>query len=367
MLHLTDLHMGRKNRFKNVNFYRLGKSFAEQVLEARAAAGLGQDKIDVIFVTGDIAETGDEKEFKDGVTFLHTVAEFLNVQRSRVYFVPGNHDISWPLCKEVTDAQAREHFDNEEMVRRFSKVKLRYYEDFRHQFYGMKVNHIPGYRGLSYGAEVWDIPELGLTIGAVDACERESHLTTDQMGTVGEEQAQELMNVWGAPHYAHWKKILLVHHNPGETVDSNHKSWEDWIRKEKQLPADKVERFMADITGFPGKDFLRRIVSDRRVQIILHGHHHAHPMNPVAWQYFSSPESGYVLSTGSWGLQDADRPQGEANTCQIIQIRSGEPGANLRVHALEYDPSLPVHGQVSDGGWRLMNGPRGNQQLNVAL
>lgn len=92
VLHLSDFHFGKDPYGQTVLF--------EQVLahiHERFEAHLGPD---LIFITGDIAQSGKQKQyevFRD--SFLARLMEM--VPANRVYLVPGNHDVDRTKTKEA--------------------------------------------------------------------------------------------------------------------------------------------------------------------------------------------------------------------------------------------------------------------------
>lgn len=65
LLHLSDLHFGAHSRFKGEDLTRLGKAFFKD-LEAKRGGFAKGSRIDLVAVTGDIAESGKPTEFKEG-------------------------------------------------------------------------------------------------------------------------------------------------------------------------------------------------------------------------------------------------------------------------------------------------------------
>src|SRR4051794_30190932 len=137
LLHLSDLHFGTHSRFKGEDLTRLGKAFFKDLEAARGSFAKGS-RIDLIAVTGDIAESGKPTEFKEGELFLAALAGELGLDRRRFIFVPGNHDVSWPACKKVSADQEEEGFNEDELRKRLDAVKLGRYEEFLRSFYAVK-------------------------------------------------------------------------------------------------------------------------------------------------------------------------------------------------------------------------------------
>jgi len=89
-LHLSDFHFSRGEDYD-----------ANIVLEAllRDLPSIGKEReflpVDLVFVTGDIASSGNEREYELAAQFLHRLLCELDVSADRLYIVPGNHDVDW--------------------------------------------------------------------------------------------------------------------------------------------------------------------------------------------------------------------------------------------------------------------------------
>ncbi|HEX4962928.1 MAG TPA: hypothetical protein VF173_18975 [Thermoanaerobaculia bacterium] len=59
ILHLSDLHFGAHSRFKGEDLTKLGKAFFKDLGAARGTFAKGS-RIDLVAVSGDIAESGSQ-------------------------------------------------------------------------------------------------------------------------------------------------------------------------------------------------------------------------------------------------------------------------------------------------------------------
>jgi len=50
-------------------------------------------KPDIIFITGDIAWSGKQKEYTEAIGFINSLQKITKVKKNRIYIVPGNHDV----------------------------------------------------------------------------------------------------------------------------------------------------------------------------------------------------------------------------------------------------------------------------------
>jgi 3',5'-cyclic AMP phosphodiesterase CpdA len=345
ILHLSDLHFGAHSRFKGRDVAKLGKSFFQDLNAVRGDFAKGS-RIDLVAVTGDIAESGRPTEFKDGELFLAALAGELGLDRRRFVFVPGNHDVSWPACKKVAADQEEEGFDENELRRRMDQVKLGRYEEFLQSFYGVKdlaEVALP----LGRGAYLYSFPDLYLSVAALNTCEKESHRRSDHMGFLSPEQAEALMGEWRSSGTSGWLKIATLHHNPVVTVPSNISSWRKEI-EEKGLASDLAARYEGDVVGFDGREHLKAIVEDAHVQLVLHGHHHAKDEQSWDWRRGAKGRAA-VLSSGSLTLSGDKLPEDEPLSLRLIELDTGRK--EIRARSLIYDPRGRTKGELHRGSF----------------
>lgn len=89
-LHLSDFHFSDRHNKQGARYVL--DSLCNTLSDMRAR-GRGAD---LIFVTGDIAQSGAEDEYRLAETHLARVCELLGLPRQAVHMVPGNHDVSRP-------------------------------------------------------------------------------------------------------------------------------------------------------------------------------------------------------------------------------------------------------------------------------
>ncbi len=345
ILHLSDLHFGTHSRFKGEDLAKLGKAFFKDLNAARGSFAKGS-RIDLVAVTGDIAESGKPTEFKDGERFLAALAGELGLDRRRFVFVPGNHDVSWPACLRVEADQKEEDFDEIEFRRRMDQVKLGRYEEFLQSFYGVE-DLAEVALSLGRGAYLYNFADLHLSVAALNTCEKESHRPTDHIGFLSREQAEALMGEWRSSEKSSWLKIVTLHHNPVVTVPPNIASWRKEI-EEKGLAPDLAARYESDVVGFEGREYLKAIVEDAHVQLVLHGHHHA--KDEQSWDWRSGAKGrATVLSSGSLTLNADKLPEDEPLSLRLIELDTGKK--EIRARSLTYDPRARTAGELRRGSF----------------
>src|SRR5512140_1713683 len=219
-----------------------------------------KEEVGLVLVTGDVAEAARPGEYESALGFFGALVDGLELPRSRVVFVPGNHDVSWTRCKEVEGQLLDGLFAESDLRARLDAIKLARFDDMVARFYdpalGPHAGAGPGpgrptaagaVTALPRGAYVHDFEELAVSVAALDSCEVESHRDEDHRGHVGKEQAQAVL--------AHWRdgatpadriRIVAVHHNPVPTIPAAIREWRDWLRgqvENKKLDARLFEHF----------------------------------------------------------------------------------------------------------------------------
>ncbi len=104
LVHLSDLHfiVGDTGRAEREAHAR-GRILED--LKTLAFAGI---VVDAVLVTGDIAFSGEEEQYKLADEWLNDLADALGMKRSRVIVCPGNHDVD---RSAIGDEQRQHHAD----------------------------------------------------------------------------------------------------------------------------------------------------------------------------------------------------------------------------------------------------------------
>ena len=127
ILHVSDPQFGRYHRFDPSD------SLAGHLIrDVTRLSKIGVPPIDLIILSGDIAERGKRAEYEDAQKFVEQMCQALSLGLERVIVVPGNHDVSWNLSKAYFEECADE--DAEPQIP-YAK-KWRHYQDFVTRLHG---------------------------------------------------------------------------------------------------------------------------------------------------------------------------------------------------------------------------------------
>ena len=353
ILHLSDLHFGPHGRFAGQDMKELARRFHQAIEQARGELGW-EEPVGLCIVTGDLAEAARPAEYAQALEFFKALTGAMGLARSRVLFTPGNHDVSWNLTRRVELEQNDEGFGEDELERRIQSVKFEHFEKrFLQPFQGCgeggNPSRLPHVQSLGHGAFIHAFPEERLAVATLNSCERESHRR--QGGFLSDTQAQALMDRWHTGEANGWLKIIAIHHNPVATVSENVRDWGEQLRAQAgAVGSEWFEHFAADLLGLEGREHLRAVAESCRVQLILHGHHHAHDIQSWPWRKKLRGNT-LVLSSGSWGLQPGKLPSGLPNMMHLVRV---DP-AGGRVHSVlrVYEPRARPDGYVVPGQFVL--------------
>jgi hypothetical protein len=337
LLHVSDFHFGPKSRFADLAPSEFARRFAadlkHQLAELKLAGG-----IDVVVATGDFAETGTKKEFAQAAEFLRTLAHQLSLPTVRFVLLPGNHDISWAACRSVENEQEELGLSDEERDERIHKRKLEQYERMVADLYSFSI---PSTRRLEGGGWLYDFEDLGLSVAALNSCEKETHRKEERYGYLSTAQSQSVLDWWQTEPEGF--RILALHHPPVPTIQANVDVWRAKAVG-KDIGTDQIERFIADLNGIQGSKELRNLAEQAGAQLVLHGHQHAGDTNHWANGYC------HVLSAGSLCLVTGELPADEPPGFKLFELVHRRNKA--KVWSFAFAPRNLAPGQVKQGMFR---------------
>jgi predicted phosphodiesterase len=96
-IHLSDIHFVKESGKQGDIDNDLRKAILTDI-ELNAKETLG--RIEAVLISGDIAYSGNEKEYDIAAEFLKEITDIFKMSKSSVYCVPGNHDVNQDVAKE---------------------------------------------------------------------------------------------------------------------------------------------------------------------------------------------------------------------------------------------------------------------------
>lgn len=286
ILHLSDLHFGRKHRFEQDGFGALLSRVTLDLAERAAKDGLSPE---LVVLSGDFAEYGKRDEFDRAATFVRGLRAHLQLPARRFVMVPGNHDVNWNKSRAYFEDRAGDGLPAEEPY--FGKFA--HYKRFFDAFY-------EGEDGIGFTEEepwsLFEMPDLGVVVAGMDSAFAESHRDEDHHGFLGERQIRAFAGRLRAFKERGYLRIGVLHHDPFD--------------KRGAAKADQDQR-----------DFRRWLVPE--LNLVLHGDIHEETSRHL-------DRDVPALGVGSAAVGVEDRGPDVSNEYQILVVRADGVERHLR-------------------------------------
>jgi WD40 repeat protein/uncharacterized protein YjbI with pentapeptide repeats/3',5'-cyclic AMP phosphodiesterase CpdA len=275
ILHVSDLQFGAHHRFGDGQ-----NSLAGRLAQDLVAIDTQVPSIDLLVISGDLAETGMQDELVQAREFIDELGAHVGLTHEHIIVVPGNHDVNRLLCEGYFSTCRGKGEDPQ----RPYDPKWTPYVDF--------VTNLHGPEAFTperpYDLHVFE--PLRVVVAALNSTMAESHLPDDHYGLCEEPQLR-----WFATQlerYADWTRIAVVHHN----------------LRESDGAADPG--FLRDADAFT------RILHNH-LDVVLHGHTHDGKADRLS-------DGTLVLAAGSAGLAQPYRPEEVGAQYQVLSLGAGE-------------------------------------------
>lgn len=290
-LHLSDIHL-RPQRVKRYDQDRVLAGLLTHL--ERDAQG---SPLDLIFVTGDLAQSGTADEYALIEDFFRSLLSVTKVPRERVFVVPGNHDVDRATGRFLLRTLARD----EDSIAFFEEARSRQFHAQKFSAYRKSMDSLLGEgrpHGLSVGDEAVEIVEIRgariavATFNSAWFAQGDDDQNNLWLGEPGVVRALDRIGDSGASF-----AIAMMHH----PFDYLH-----------EIERDVVERWM-----------------ERGFDLVLRGHLHANKTRSIAGQ-----RGGFVEVASPAAYQGSQWPNG----CFLGEIRPLSRKIRLRPFAYASGP-----------------------------
>ncbi|MEZ4301949.1 MAG: HipA N-terminal domain-containing protein [Polyangiaceae bacterium] len=230
ILHLSDLHFGRKHRFEKEGLGTLLSRVVTDLAERADRDGL---RPDLVVLSGDFAEYGKHEEFNQAATFVRGLAAHLSLPPRRFVIVPGNHDINWNKSRAYFEDREGDGLPPEEPYFR----KFVHYKRFFDEFY-------EGEKGIEFTEQApwtfFEMPDLRVVIAGLNSDFAESHRPEDHHAFLGERQIRAFAEKMRPYKERGFLRIGVLHHDPvdkrgGTKADQDQRDFRKWLVPELNL------------------------------------------------------------------------------------------------------------------------------------
>lgn len=224
ILHISDLHFGT-NSEDDIAATRYCKDYVNDFLKH---VNEKDKNVDYLIVSGDIANASVRMEYEKATEFLNTVVSALHISKKNVLICMGNHDISWDILKE----KERQGTKDEDLSKENGKYDN--FNAFYDDFYNENGNQIRQFNTDSIFVEIPDNDHKILFIG-VNTCSHESNKV--HQGYIEKVSFDEAISKINS-QYSEYVKCLVMHHNPTDLADEQHKL-QNW----RELRLNSISQF----------------------------------------------------------------------------------------------------------------------------
>lgn len=307
ILHLSDLHF-----FSNDD----ADTWYSQLADDLSSKDLACDHLDLVLLSGDIANVSTPEEYAVAETFVRKLKTGFNVEDHRWVIVPGNHDLSFDISKEALNADTLhrlpryqdeydETFDrldpeNDSVFWVCNREKYQKRFDYFRTFY-------QNVTGTEYPAAyenqgiIYAIPEFRVLFLGLNSCWKLDHLRT----------CRSDIHMRALSHAL--DEIRQCHETVGDYV-----KFAVFHHPLAGAPADCP---LADV------GFLERLAA-KGFCAAFHGH--VHKLENSLFRYDRSPHGRRVeiIGAGTFGVRPDRWTQGYPNLYNYIQIKD----KTMRVH-----------------------------------
>lgn len=342
ILHMSDLQFGAYHRFAgDFDPKNFADWFAASLIENCLSDG---ETIQLVIVSGDVAEMGLRREFDEGRGFFEQLATNINLHTSDFVFVPGNHDVHWGRSRRITEDKEtgdREFSSESEFIKKRDDEKFTYFKTFIADLAAEGIE-------VGQDARVYDFPQLQISVAALNSCEIETHEI--HRGHVSKAQLQKVLDFWNEDIYATRLKLIVVHHNPVAAVPEQRDEWLRWMKTQiddgKGITEELIQRYADDIGGFDAKADLLRFAEQSAAPLIFFGHQHADDIQSIK----KGTSRICLLSAGSSGLIQRKLPGDTPNSFNIVRL--DRLTGDLRVQTFSYSSRASTPGLIEPGAFR---------------
>jgi WD40 repeat protein/uncharacterized protein YjbI with pentapeptide repeats len=195
ILHLSDLRKAPEDAVRRL-LERLD-----------AAPGLVPD---LVIVTGNLSENGRPSELREALRALDLLAEAFRLGRSRFVLLPGDRDVNRDACAAYfSECRAEEREPEPPYAPKWRSFAMAFRD-----FYGNSASTSGAGFSEARPWTLFEIPELGVAVAALDSTLATSHLPEDRDGLLGEEQLRWFSNALEPARRKGWLRLAALHHAP---------------------------------------------------------------------------------------------------------------------------------------------------------
>lgn len=285
ILHLSDLHFGTETDAK-IWYSQL----AEDLIR-----GLKCKHVDILIISGDIANKSVPEEYTAAQKFLELLSEEFKLIPKHIVIVPGNHDLNWQIAEQACIYEGREENksptdnkgnpDKNYAIDRGRVVEIQNPEKYKQRFKNFiafyeSVTGAPYPLNYEEQARLYHFPKWNLLILGLNSAWQIDHHYRSRAGIKNEALSNALDQIRRNPGvYEQCRKFAVWHHplnSPGDDriTDTGfmqrlaqsgfrialhghiHKAENSLYRYDRSVDGRKIESICAGTFGAPARDWV---------------------------------------------------------------------------------------------------------------
>lgn len=303
---ISDLHVGKEavsidmcpHQIEPSKEVGMERDFVKKLKKFLTSEEFTKDgPIDALCVTGDISDRADPVEFELADKILKELAEALNISLDALFFVPGNHDVHWPVMK-LDPASFWVKYRYEPLL----QENLLFWKRLAAADVGA-FHESPHYA-------IWKTGRcliVGINSAAFDD---PKPIDGKHHGLIHQETLNELQTILATiPYEPNQIRICLLHHHPINYSD--------------------FQPEYADFSAATNAGNLFNLLSEHRFDLMMHGHKHVPQLNH--WPAANNGHPMTILGSGSLSAQISTEWCGLAqNQFHVIEV----VGRDAKSHAV---------------------------------
>ncbi len=300
LLVISDLHIGDHARSADLCPHPLtseqligrDQNFVEQFESFVTKTDGIAHGVDAILITGDISNRAHVAEFSMASDFFYRITKLFKIQEDRIFYVPGNHDVHWPVMKLEPKEYWKKHrygpmldggtiFSKRSSAASTGKM-------FEEPFY-----------------QVWTDEQM--CVVGVNTASHDNPHEAHHHGLVPQQAIDELsIYLNGIKKEKEQLKICLMHHHP-------------------IIYSDVIPHY-ADLSAAVNAENLMAVLTKNSFDIVIHGHKH----NPrLSYQTVNNAHPCLIFGAGSFSsLLDPVNFNGIPNLFHIIELQGRDETTN---------------------------------------
>lgn len=172
---------------------------------------------DLVLLTGGLSENGRPSELREALRALDQLSQELRLGHGRFVLLPGSRDVNRDACAAYfSECEAEERAPEPPWAPKWRSFAAAFRDFYR---------DVPGATFSATFTEerpwsLFELPELGLAVAALDSTMAESHRPEDSYGLLGEEQLCWFSEALEPARRRGWLRLAALHHRREDLRDA---------------------------------------------------------------------------------------------------------------------------------------------------